>query len=411
MQDIAKRATESDLEYHKRLVYGKLVDGTLSDYDYSELAPYVYDKEYSADVARRMMYGSCKTLQLLDNDRIAKHTQPSVRGEIDCKILELQKERKKIQTEKLELEKMVREIGRDELIFEKIQEAIVHTPDMVFPAVLYSTVNNDLSVDYRCGREGVLVFGDEHYGAEFEIRGLRGEIINAYSPEIAEERMTKLLNETIDIIKKENLSVIHVLNMGDFTDGILRVGQLKKLQLGVVDSTVRYMEFLSQWLNTLSHVVKVKFQMVHGNHSELRMLGQQKGAFKDENMGKIVAAYIKMRLDGNPNFEFITNPSGLIFDSIAGYNVLGIHGEVKNMGQALRDFSAMYATDIDYLLAGHLHHAESCGVGYRKSVIRVPSIVGTDEYAMSLNAVSDPGATFMIFEEGVGKRIEYSIYL
>ena len=35
----------------------------------------------------------------------------------------------------------------------------------------------------------MLVFGDEHYGAEFELKGLFGEIINSYSPEIFEKRM------------------------------------------------------------------------------------------------------------------------------------------------------------------------------------------------------------------------------
>ena len=404
MYDLSKRSAETDTEYHKRLVYGKLVDGTLSDYDYAELAPYVYGQDYSTDVARRMMYGSRKTLDILERDLVKQQDSKSATDSISDKILELQKERKKIQTEKIELDKMVREFARDELIFEKLHDAISLVPGMDFPPLL----NHDAK-EYK--RTGVLVFGDEHYGAEFTIRGLHGEVINHYSPDVAELRMTDLLNQVIQIVSKEDLDEIHVLNMGDFTDGVLRVGQLKKLQLGVVDSTVRYMEFLSQWLNTLSRVVSVKFQMVHGNHSELRMLGQPKGTFKDENMGKIVASYIKMRLDGNPNFEFITNPSGLIYDDILGFKVLGIHGEVRNMERAIRDFSAMYNTDIDYLLAGHLHHAEGCSVGYRKAVIRVPSIVGTDEFAMSLNAVSDPGATFLVFEEGVGKRIEYTIYL
>ena len=223
--------------------------------------------------------------------------------------------------------------------------------------------------------------------------------------------MDRLLLRTVEIINREQLDTIYVFNMGDFTDGVLRVGQLKKLQLGVIDSTVRYMEYLSNWLNELSRYVNVKFQMVHGNHSELRMLGQPKGTFKDENMGKVVAAYIKARLEKNTRFEFIENPSGLIFESILGFNVLGIHGEVRDMERALRDFSAVYTTPIDYLLAGHLHHAESCTAGYRKEVIRVPSVVGVDSYSMLLNKTANAGATFFVIESSVGKCVEYPIYL
>lgn len=404
MADLARRQGESEFEHHRRLVYGKLIDGTLSDEDYSEIAPFIYGKDYSSDVARRMMYGSCKTLQMMDDVAVQNVTNRDVRTDIDCKRIELEKERKKLQAEKIEYSRMLREDARDELIVEKIVEAISNIEPLHFPAADYT---------YRLGdrREGLLAFGDEHYGSEFTLYGLHGEIINQYSPEIAECRMFSLLDQVISIVKRENLKVLHVLNMGDFTDGVLRVGQLMKLSLGVVDSTVRYMELLSNWLNELSHHVHVKFQMVHGNHSELRMLGQQKGAFKDENMGKVVAAYVKMRLSGNPNFEFLENPTGLIFDTVAGFNVLGIHGEVRNMERAIRDFSATYGVDIDYMLAGHLHHSEGGATGCHKAVIRVPSIVGTDDYALSLNKVSDPGATFIVMDDVDGKKIEYTIYL
>ena len=54
-----------------------------------------------------------------------------------------------------------------------------------------------------CLGEGVLLFGDEHYGTEFEICGLNNEVINSYSPEIFENRMWSLLDQTISIVRKE----------------------------------------------------------------------------------------------------------------------------------------------------------------------------------------------------------------
>lgn len=62
---------ESEIQYHKRLVFGKLKDGTLNDVDYSELAPYVFGREYASDTARKMLYGSCRTLQVLEEDMAA----------------------------------------------------------------------------------------------------------------------------------------------------------------------------------------------------------------------------------------------------------------------------------------------------------------------------------------------------
>jgi predicted phosphodiesterase len=315
---------------------------------------------------------------------------------------ELEKERKKLQTELLEYNRWLREEARDELITEKIIEAIRELSPLTIP---------DVIPVIHSSKQGALVFGDEHFGVEFEILGLFGEVLNSYSPEIFKERMYDLLDKTVEIINREGLTKIHVFSMGDFTDGILRVGQLFKLRYGVVQGTVIYADFICNWLNKLTEYVNVEFQMVHGNHSELRMLGQPKGTFKDDNMGLIVYETIKTRLENNPNFSLIKNPTGLIFANIAGFNVLGIHGEVKNMENALKDFSNTYKTQIDFLLAGHLHHWKSETIGVNREVINVPSIIGVDVFSMSLNKTSNAGATFLVFEEGNGKTIEYSIKL
>ena len=98
---------ESNLAYHKRLVYGKLVDKTLSDTDYSELAPLLYGQDYAGDNARKMMYGSLKTLQVLEDEEqngyIAENADAL--GELEMKKIELQKERQKFFDQRNALER------------------------------------------------------------------------------------------------------------------------------------------------------------------------------------------------------------------------------------------------------------------------------------------------------------------
>ena len=315
---------------------------------------------------------------------------------------ELEKAKIKLQTEKLEYNRWLREEARDELICDKICSAIKATRALDIP--------EPIIVD-KAGRSAVLAFGDEHYATEFTIYGLYGEIINSYSPEIFEQRMWDLFHQVIDIIQKEELTTLYVFALGDFTDGILRCSQLMKLRYGVVEGTVKYANFIANWLNELSKYVKVKYQMVYGNHSELRMLGQPKGTFKEENTGMFVREMIKTYLDNNPNFEMIINPTGLIFDNIEGLNVLGIHGEVKNMESAIKDFSNTYNTNIHVLIGGHMHHYKAETVGVNKDVINVPSIIGIDDYSMSLNKTSNPGAVLFCIEENKGVTLEYKIKL
>lgn len=393
-----RKNDETESEYIYRICSNKDSVGSWIDvanllnselgYDYTECK---YRKDFNS--FQKMFEGNRE--RFIDNkkylDEIKKATE------------ELKKERYKLQTEKIEYNSWLRENARDELIVEKIIDSVSKINKLEIPEHKFRS--NYINKEY------VLAFGDEHYGSEFKIFGPRGDIVNEYSPEIFEQRMWKLLDKTIEIIEKENIGVLNVFCLGDFTDGILRIGQLVKLRYGVVDSTVNYMEFISNWLNELTRFVHVKFYMVDGNHSELRMFNQPRGSFKNENMGKIVAAYIKARLKDNKSFEFIENNSNMIYCEICGYNILGTHGEEKDMSKSIKDISNMYNENIDFLISGHLHHESYESVGIHKGVIRVPSIVGSDEFSIRINKASNPGALLIEFQENHGKSLEYNIDL
>ena len=348
--------------------------------------PYQYAKDFYDDVFKKRMY-------LDDNEAIKK---------MDDLKRDIQKERIKLNTTRVEYNKWLRENARDELIVEEICKSISNLSPLEKPAY----IQNKYSTKEYC-----LVFGDEHYGTEFELTDLLGNIINSYSPEIFEKRMWDLFYQVIDIIKKEDINTLNVYSMGDFSDGCLRVSQLMKLRYGVIDGTIKYANFISNWLNELTKYVRIRFQMTDGNHTELRMLGQPKGTFIEDNMGKIVKEFIKIRLEDNDNFTFIENPTGYIYDNLAGNIILGIHGETRSLEKTLKDLSAIYNTQIKYLFAGHLHHSKLEEIGVNSEVINIPSIIGIDPYALSLNKTSNASAKLFIFEEGKGRTCEYTFKL
>ena len=348
--------------------------------------PYQYAKDFYDDVFKKRMYS-------YDNETIKK---------MDDLKRDIQKERIKLNTTRVEYNKWLRENARDELIIEEICKSISNLSPLEKPTY----IQNKYSTKEYC-----LVFGDEHYGTEFELTDLLGNIINSYSPEIFEKRMWDLFYQVIDIIKREDINTLNVYSMGDFSDGCLRVSQLMKLRYGVIDGTIKYANFISNWLNELTKYVRIRFQMTDGNHTELRMLGQPKGTFVEDNMGKIVKEFIKIRLEDNNNFTFIENPTGYIYDNLAGNVILGIHGETRSLEKTLKDLSAIYNTQIKYLFAGHLHHSKLEEIGINSEVINIPSIIGVDPYALSLNKTSNASAKLFIFEEGKGRTCEYTFKL
>lgn len=396
---------ENESQYIWRV--GQAKDNGLIDSTWEELCPIlntqcgISEEDFRGSSAWRKRY---RVMQQAWDDVFSQKKFDNEHTEtIQEHTRELEKAKIKLQTEKLEYNRWLREEARDELICERICEAIKELPKLDVPD--FHVVESSYVT-----RDAALIISDAHYGAEFSIKGLFGETLNEYSPEVFEERMWDLLRQVIKICDKEHINVLHVYDLGDSVDGLLRVSQLMKLRYGVIESTIRYGRFMTEWLNELTKYVHVKFQMVSdANHSQLRMLGQPKNTFKNENMSYIIAEKFMDRLGDNHNFEFVRNPSGYVFDELAGYRVLGIHGEVKNMETAIKDFASVYKTPIDILIGGHKHHKEADNVGIRVDAVSVPSIIGVDDYSISLNKTADAGATMLFVEEGKGITVEYNI--
>lgn len=395
MIDLHKQPGENEEQFCWRL--GRAKDSGELDLSWEQIADIINQEfrtdedEYRNESAYRKPYQQAK--RFYEAGVFKDLTSEKYISLLRLEQQELRKERQKLSDEKLEYNRWLREQSRDELICEKICEAINLLEPMTKPEFIPYTPNV---------KEGILCFADTHYGSEFTIKGLFGEIINEYNPEVFEARMNKLLAQTIEAIIEKKFTNIRIFSLGDELDGILRVSQLRKLRYGIVESTVKYSEFICNWLNELSKYVHIDFYAVQGNHTELRLISQPKGTFVDENMALIIDEFIKERLKDNPNFSFHKNESGLIFDTVCGYNILGIHGEVKNMETALQKFTNTYGVMIDILVGGHKHHFSAETVGRNKEVINVPSIVGIDDYSMSLGKTSNAGAIMFTIERGNG---------
>ena len=403
-QILKKLIEENESQYIWRI--GQAKDSGILNYTWEELTPIlnaelnIDETEWRGESAWRKKYRVMQ--QAYDDVFSAQQFSEAHMNEIEKQKRELDKARMKLQTEKLEYNRWLREEARDELIVEKICDAISGLDIIDTPRYIPQNPGK---------KSWVLAFSDAHFGAELSIKGLYGELINEYSPEIFYERMNDLLSQTVDIIQREKVDELYVFDLGDQIDGILRVSQLMKLRYGVVEATIKYANWLAEWLNELSKYCRVIFRQTNGNHSELRMLGQKKGSFEEDNMGKVIYEFIKIRLENNPNVDVFQNETGYIFENLQGYNVLGYHGESKKLESTMKDFEKIYKVDIDVLIAGHLHHSYSETVAVCSDVMRTPSIIGIDDFSIKLHKTSNPGATMFCIEHGKGKTLEYNIKL
>lgn len=406
MQELKIRENESRLQYIKRLVYGKLKDKTI-DCDYTEIAPYLFGIELNSHECRKRMYGALNILEQIDADLISTSDE-EVLDQITMQKLELEKERKKNQTINLEINKNLRRIARNELTQDAIIDAINKLEPLNLPII------NVRKENYK---EAILPISDIHFGKKCEIKGLKGEVINRYDEEVFENRMNELLSESVSICEKESITKVNILLTGDLIDGVLRMTQLQKLQYGIIESTMKVAEFLSNWLNELSKYVNINLYHCLGNHSQIRPLGSKNGDFAEENMETIIMWFIKNRLSENHNIEIIENESDFIFFNCNGINIMASHGEERNLEQAIKDYMLLYGESIDMFIGGHLHTTENKSIGISHKGLsdvefcRVKSICSIDEFSTKLRRSSSAGTSLFVIEQGKGKTITYDINL
>lgn len=316
-------------------------------------------------------------------------------------------DRQKIRDLTKNVNDLLRTESRSELLRETVIEAVKTLPRF------------DIATSIPCtdgSKTLVLMLGDFHYGADIHVKGLLGETLNHFDASIFENRMEKLLAETVMILNKEKLTSVHVLLVGDLIDGMLRQSQLMRLQYGMVESTIRLSEYMATWLAALANYATISVYAAMGNHSEVRPLKAANREFEEENLEKIIMWYLAARFEDNDNVYVDPECNMSKFVKIEGYNFLLLHGDgEKSIDKLAQSSVNLYGKTVDYFVCGHRHKEQEYPMGRTDSgnsvIIRVPSICGMDKYAQSQGYGGAAGATAMVLERGYGRRCVYPIQL
>lgn len=324
------------------------------------------------------------------------------------KLLEdIKAEKLKVQTANLEYNAAQRAEARNDMFHEQLIAAVnrlepikSHEP-MVWPSCRETKTT------------ALLAISDLHAGSTFEIKGMYGEVVNAYGWDIMCNRLWSLMEqiEADDLVFDD----LTVAILGDCFEGILRESSLTKLREPVVDTVIRLGEFLANWLIALSSRLDCKINVVTigGNHDVVRSLSSRP-QFEGENLTKIVVEFLKLRLDGIMAIT-VDDYQDVAIKNIRGTNIMFQHGEDKDLKDTLDYFSNLYAVDCDEIYAGHLHRPESKAIGYAdvgdRLLTRVGSIVGVDAYAKRIRVSARPSAYMAMYTDDQGKTWSRNYYL
>ena len=395
---IERKSGESYLSFVERAT-NALSDGLIDCQQWGRVV--IGEDLYSEENTRRCARFFSQFIQNLENDKIEQIDDVDKVEEIKQAMIELKAERIKLQTANLEYNANARAEARGDLFQERIVEAINRLDPVKVKHIEVSSVKEKI---------GLLCLSDFHAGSTYEVKGLYGEVVNKYDFEIMKNRLWRLIGmiEADDVVIDE----LVVANLGDFFENVLRLSSLAKLREPVVDTVIKFSEFMAQWLIEIQDRLKVPITVVTvgGNHDINRILGQQP-QLEEENLGKIVVEFLKLRLGQCENIK-VEDYTDVAVRTIGPVNVMFTHGEDKDLVTTIEYFSNLYNVDADEIYAGHLHRPESKGIGItdigNRAFYRVGSICGIDPFAKRIRQASRPSAYFAIYgEDGHGWSRDY----
>lgn len=314
-------------------------------------------------------------------------------SKLDAKILEMKKERVKLQDERTQNNAYIRRLSREETII-GIANSLIDK--MSIKRLLPNGKNYTIVDKTKDKKEAILCLSDWHYGI------CCNNYWNEFNPEIARERINLLLKETIQYIKLNNVNKIHILNLGDLIAGRIHLTLRLESRFDVITQTLEISEILAEFLAELSQYVEVvEYYSCSDNHSRLEP--NKSDSLDLESLCRVTDWYLPVRLqkEGINNIFINENIYGddIITLNIMGYNVLGLHGDKdKNNASTIDSISRMTEDHYDLICTAHLHHF-SADEKNRTVIIGNGSLMGVDSYAKNLRLSSFPSQNLIIVSE------------
>ena len=347
-------------------------------YTWPEMAEVLNDalqKSYSESKYRKDYTAFCKYSNC---DPVQPATLPD-------DALAVAKERQKLYATKIETVRVLRQKSRQELFYENIAYTMktLNVPE-------YNC--SDLNISAR-NYEYVLTIADLQAGAKFDLD------CNSYSLDECARRFGVLYSYVSDYVTSNNIKKLHVVELGDTIQGILRISDLQLNETSVMEATVTIMRLIADFLNKLSSVCYIEYYHVPcSNHSQTRPLSTKASELASEDIEYVIGNYIQDVLRDNHRVNVHLNFGyDHINVPVFNYNILALHGHtIKNLDTALKDLSVKHRKLIDYIFIGHFHIEKvipgNAHEGYDTELIVSPSFQGADPFAYNKLGLSSKAA-------------------
>ena len=383
-------------EQLKNLVISKL--DRESDLSWEDICD-ILDLDINPHELRKRSYGIKAYDDYLKNKSISQMSN-DIQNDIDEKLIELKKERVKLNDLRTQVNKGLREQARYEDLLELLK---VEIRNLSTEKPLVNRINPVLdSVIHR--NECILVLSDLHYGIEID------NSWNKFNSDIAKDRMNHMVDNTIKYGRLHGCNMCHVLITGDLVNNNIHLTSRLSNRENIAMQTVGVSELISEAVYKLSKEFKyVTLSICDGNHD--RIYPNKSDNDYNDSFIHIIREFIKLRCININNLIIQDNKHGseLVELNVCGKKIIGLHGDKIPAKSAIPRLTTMFGK-VDYVIRGHVHNSSQDSFGDSK-LITVSSFSGMDEYAKHLGLSSKPSQKILILSTESNDDCIYDIDL
>lgn len=255
--------------------------------------------------------------------------------------------------------------------------------------------------------ELVVVLSDWHYGLWTE------NVWNTFDKDIFEQRVDRLLSDTIQIAADVRPAKIHVVILGDMCHGAIHTSARVESEETVCEELMHVSEVLAMFIRELADMTdEVRVYATYGNH--MRTVQNKKDSLHEDNLERIIPWWLNTRFADRTDIVVVQAPQyyEFIYFESCGKQILATHGDLDKVGSGGKTLNTLwnkrFGGHIDYLLLGDKHHID----GFSDSGIRaigVGSLCGTDGYGNSARLYDTPSQSIFHMRPGRGLWSTYTI--
>lgn len=402
-KQLKRLENENEEQYVWRVA--QLKDSGVIDMDWEELTEYINkecrvdEDEYRSSSAYRKPYQQAK--RFYEAGVFSKFDEIEYTDKLNDQKRELEKAKIAYRDERNDWNKQNRIEARIEEKLDNLERQLQEIGKMEYEVETINTNDGDNSL--------IIMLSDLHTGQTFN------SPFGQYNTDILKDRLTQLLNKTIEIGYRHNSIMVNVVLLGDQISGNIH----NTIQVSNRENVIEQVQIASELITWFCVELAKKFSFVHiyecaGNHS--RLVSQKELAMHDERLDNLITWIVSKLTDHIDNIkvhndEFNRIDSGISVFELYGKEYVAVHGDYDVLNKTGVGNLSMMLGKIPYaILNGHNHFPSNTDVNGVK-VVQGGSIAGAgDSYTIEKRLSGKPNQTVLVCDES-GIECIYNVEL